>query len=175
MKVNFKTKYSKEEAEHLFFTSDSHYEHSNILKYCNRPFKDVDEMNEKLIQYWNKTVSNDDIIFHLGDFSLCGSTKVKEILSQLNGTIVLIKGNHDYESTLKLFPQVFQQLSINIDKYKIYLNHFPFSSFPEEHYQLHGHLHSTENIGLKNQYDVGVDNNNYKPVSWKQIKEINKW
>ena len=200
MKVNFKIKYSEEEIKHLFFTSDSHWNHSNIIKYCNRPFNNVDEMNECLIKNWNEIVSNDDIVFHLGDFSFSGPTKVREILSQLNGTIVLIKGNHDYGSTLKLFDYVYDQLLLNLNGDLVYLNHYPFLTFAGAYspnvFNLFGHVHSCKQLSpiedpeieeiltgdstrmkylLKNQYDVGVDNNDYKPVSWKQIKKINKW
>ena len=132
-------------------------------------------MNETLIFNWNKTVPENGTVFHLGDFGFCGSTKAKEILNQLNGQIILVKGNHDYDSTLKLFDEVYPQLHINIENKSIYLNHFPFASFPDNCFQLFGHLHSNSEIYSKNQYDVGVDNNNYKPISWKQIEEINKW
>lgn len=132
-------------------------------------------MNETLILNWNKTVPENGTVFHLGDFCFCGPTKAKEILNQLNGQIILVKGNHDYDSTLKLFDEVYPQLHLNIENKSIYLNHFPFASFPDKCYQLFGHLHSNSEIYSKNQYDVGVDNNNYKPVSWKQIEEINKW
>lgn len=195
MKENFKTKYSKEEIKHLFFTSDSHFQHTNIIKYCNRPFSSVEEMNEKLIQYWNETVSDDYIVFHLGDFAFCGPTKVREIKEQLNGKIILIKGNHDYDSTLKLFDNVFDQLLLNLNGDLVYLNHYPFLTFAGAYrsnvYNLFGHIHTCKNLPpiedpeieqilnedssrakylLKNQYDVGVDNNDYRPVSWLEIK-----
>lgn len=182
MKENFKTKYSEEETKHLFFTSDSHWYHTNIIKYCNRPFSSIEEMNEKLIQYWNETISNDDIVFHLGDFAFCGPTKTQEIKEQLNGRIILIKGNHDYKSTLKLFDDVFDQLLLNLNGDLVYLNHYPFLTFADQNcYQLHGHLHlcKGKNVNKYNlnsrQYDVGVDLNNYSPVSWTDIKEKLKY
>lgn len=190
-----KTKYSQEESEHLFFTSDTHFYHKNILKYCNRPFDSLEEMNEQLISNWNSVVSKDSTIFHLGDFAFCGITKLREIASRLNGNIVLIKGNHDFQFKTKqleeVFGEVFQQLYISIDNVKIYLNHFPYLCFHgmydnEKCVQLHGHVHSSLNSDslenkrylsqkTSNQYDVGVDNNDYKPISWNKIKEINKW
>lgn len=194
MKENFKTKYSEEEIKHLFFSADSHFWHTNIIKYCKRPFYSVEEMNEKLIQYWNETISNDDIVFHLGDFAFCGPTKVQKIKEQLNGKIILIKGNHDYDSTLKLFDNVFDQLLLNLNGDLIYLNHYPFLTFAGAYrdnvYQLFGHVHTCKlppiedpeineilnedsnrlQYLLKNQYDVGVDNNDYRPVSWLEIK-----
>jgi len=133
-------------------------------------------MNDVLIVNWNSIIGKDDIVFHLGDFAFCGVTKAREIKEQLNGKIVLIKGNHDYDSTCKLFDDVYQQLHINIEDKSIYLNHFPFASFPNNCYQLFGHIHlcKGENVNKYNlnsrQYDVGVDNNNYRPVSWIEIK-----
>ena len=79
----------------IFFTSDSHFCHSNIIKFCDRPFKDVEEMNEILIDNWNKTVGPNDIIYHLGDFCFAGSAEWHSILGRLNGRIHLILGNHD--------------------------------------------------------------------------------
>lgn len=128
-------------------------------------------MNDVLIVNWNSTIGKDDIVFHLGDFAFCGTTKVREIKEQLNGKIILIKGNHDHSSTCKLFDEVYQQVHINIEDKSIYLNHFPFASFPENCYQLFGHIHSNSGVYSKNQYDVGVDNNNYRPINWVQIKE----
>ena len=170
----------------IFFTSDTHFWHTNIIKYCNRPFENVEEMNEKLIQNWNSIVPKDGLVFHLGDFAFSGPTKASVILEQLNGNIVLIRGNHDYRSTMKLFNQVYDQLLIQIEDDQIYLNHYPFLTFSGAYskntYQLFGHVHSNGTITdspdcsrlqylLSNQYDVGVDNNNFKPVTWLQIKE----
>ena len=60
----------KFDGDRLFFTSDTHFNHTNILQYCNRPFKIVDQMNETIITNWNNVVEPDDIVFHLGDFCL---------------------------------------------------------------------------------------------------------
>lgn len=164
-----------ESGEHLYFTSDTHWWHTNVIKYCNRPFKSVEQMNDTLIVNWNSIIGKDDTVFHLGDFCFCGPIKAKEILEQLNGNIILIKGNHDYKSVVKLFDEVYPQVHLNIEDKSVYLNHYPFASFPENCYQLFGHIHSNSGIYSKNQYDVGVDNNNYKPISWNKIKEINGW
>ena len=79
----------------VFFTSDTHLYHGNIIRFCNRPFKDVDMMNETIISNWNNTVGQDDIVFHLGDFCLGGSAEWTKMLDRLNGRIYLIMGNHD--------------------------------------------------------------------------------
>ena len=184
-----KVKYTKEEAEHLFFTSDTHFDHKNIIKYCNRPFSSVQEMNQGLINNWNSVINPDDIVFHLGDVSFGGNTNLINYVSQLNGHIILIKGNHDRKLQQsicdKLFDYTCQQLTLNIDGITVFLNHFPFLCFSgtyntDKSIQLFGHIHSGplssgpdidrfNKYGVYNQYDVGVDNNHYKPISWNEI------
>ena len=80
----------------VFFTSDSHFNHENIIKFCNRPFDSLDEMNDALTENWNAKVKPDDTVFHLGDFSWGGSGSWKSARERLNGHIILIKGNHKY-------------------------------------------------------------------------------
>lgn len=79
----------------LWFTSDPHFYHKNVIEYCGRPFSSVEEMNEKLIQYWNDTVSPDDVVYCLGDFSLA-IRPVELYTPRLNGHKILIAGNHDW-------------------------------------------------------------------------------
>ena len=173
----------------IYFTADTHFGHEAILKHCNRPFKDINEMNETLITNWNNKIGPDDIVFHLGDFAF-GNTKVWiPILERLNGIKYLILGNHDFknmpDTARKYFKKVIQQLYIDIGGQKIYLNHFPFLCYGGVYrtnpvWQLFGHVH-TGSVGqdtprLVNlypmQYDVGVDNNNYTPISYDEIVTI---
>lgn len=79
----------------IFFISDLHLNHANIIKYCSRPFKDVNEMNATIIERWNSVVSTKDTVFHLGDF--CKRGNPTDFIKQLNGHIIFIKGNHDEE------------------------------------------------------------------------------
>lgn len=190
--MEFKLNYTEEEAKKIFFTSDTHFGHKNILEYCKRPYSSVEEMNEVLIKNWNEVVPEDGIIFHLGDFAFGGSTLFNSILPRLNGTKVLILGNHDNKnfrkSYGKYFAEITSQLLLTIDGRQVYLNHYPFLCYggslrnPENAvWQLYGHLHlkqnminadsSKINICSPYQYDVGVDLNNYFPISWKQVKE----
>lgn len=73
-----------------YFTSDTHFYHGNIIRFCNRPFEDVEMMNETIISNWNNTVGLDDTVFHLGDFCLGGSAEWTKILDRLNGKIYLL-------------------------------------------------------------------------------------
>lgn len=88
----------KYDAEHTFFTSDTHFNHANIIRFCNRPFKDVNQMNEVLIENWNRVISPGDTVFHFGDFCLGGSLEWTNVLDRLNGKIHLILGNHDMKN-----------------------------------------------------------------------------
>lgn len=177
----------------IFFTSDTHFGHSKIIDYCKRPFSSIEEHDKVLIQNWNNTVGQNDTVFHLGDFAYGNSQFIANIIKQLNGNIILIKGNHDLKNmnpTLyNMFSDVVYQARILIDKQTVYLNHFPFLCFDhgdinlyKNNYniQLFGHVHSGPltsskdvsrlNILFPTQYDVGVDNNNYTPISWADVK-----
>ena len=75
MRMNEKIMNYKFDGSRVFFTSDTHFNHANIIRFCNRPFKDVSHMNEAIISNWNRVVGPEDIVFHLGDFCL-GSDSV---------------------------------------------------------------------------------------------------
>lgn len=79
-----------------WFTSDHHFGHANIIEFCKRPFNDVTEMNEKMINRWNSKVMMSDLVYYLGDFTLNSAQYAEEILKQLNGSIVFIPGGHDH-------------------------------------------------------------------------------
>lgn len=94
--------------DRLFFTSDTHFNHTNILQYCNRPFKTVDQMNETIITNWNNVVEPDDVVFHIGDFCLGGAEEWNKILDRLNGRIYLVLGNHDLKNIRQGFIDRFE-------------------------------------------------------------------
>ena len=83
----------------IFYISDTHFGHKNVLKYDNRPYFTVAEMDADLIRRWNNAVKPTDTVYHLGDFSWLKPAEESEILQQLNGTKILIRGNHDYKPT----------------------------------------------------------------------------
>ena len=131
----------------MFFTSDTHFHHSNIIKYCGRPFSSSEEMDEVLISNWNKTVGKKDIVYHLGDFAfLKGENSQKAFYSlkdRLNGNIVFIKGNHDhYPPTLRWFDL----FELKINKQHIVMCHYPMMTWNKAHYgsfHLFGHVHGS--------------------------------
>lgn len=79
----------------IYFTSDHHFGHENIIKFTNRPFGSLEDMDQELIKRWNSKINKNDKVYHLGDFGLCKADRMKTILDQLNGKIFLIKGNHE--------------------------------------------------------------------------------
>lgn len=173
-----------EDSTKVFFTSDFHANHANIIKFCDRPWKSKEEMTENLIQNWNSVIGPDDIIFHLGDF--CWSGSWNPILEKLNGIKYFIFGNHDSKdfknSYLKYIEGIYEQLTLLIDDKMVILNHFPYLCLPSKYINLFGHVHLSKNKNtgtdfercqylLPNQYDVGVDFNNFKPISWKDVKK----
>src|ERR1700690_2381531 len=93
----------KEKIMTRWFTSDLHFGHNNIIRYCQRPFRDVHEMHNAMIQTWNETVKEGDEVYVVGDFSL-SARYCKEFLPRLNGTKILVVGNHD-----KPFKHIFKQ------------------------------------------------------------------
>lgn len=144
-----------------WYTSDTHFSHNNILKHESRPFASVEEMNEFLIETWNKTVSNNDIIFHLGDFAFGGTTKWESILSRLKGNINLILGNHDDKKVLKKVAYHFDSIETMvekvIDKQHLFLFHYPIEiGLTPNAYSIHGHIHGRVSNHI-NQINVGVD------------------
>ena len=176
-------------AEKTFFTSDTHFNHGNIIRFCRRPFDNAEQMNEALIRNWNSVVGQDDVVFHLGDFCLGGSAEWTKILDRLNGRIHLVLGNHDMKNFRQGFMHRFEDVSmqryIEVGKQRIVLNHNPFLCYGGAYsdiWQLFGHVHTSPyNTGfdaprlrmlMPMQYDVGVDNNDFTPVSFERVKAI---
>ena len=176
--------------KNLFFTSDTHFFHGRIIELCNRPFHSVEEMNEALITNWNRVVPRDGVVFHLGDFAFGGPDEWNSILDRLNGEIHLILGNHDMRmartEVMDRFSEVTLQKIISVDGRNILLNHYPFLCYSGENrgeWQLFGHIHSGEHNDsgadiprlrhlFRTQYDVGVDNNRFTPLSYGELESI---
>ena len=178
-----------EDPDKLFLTSDSHYGHYHICKYCHRPFQSRSEMDQTLIKNWNAVVPEDGIVIHCGDFMLPHNEDIKEYnkyLNQLHGRVLLLRGNHDIASldwvSDKLIA-VRDQAMIVVDGVKIFAQHYPCAAFNGD-YHVYGHIHTLADgtcygidgdvtkVMRKNTYDVGVDQNGYTPVSYWQLCEI---
>jgi len=146
---------------------DPHYWHGNVIEYSNRPFKDVYDMNKQLIKNHNKVVKSEDKVFILGDFALCNKEKAKEIVSKLNGKLILIMGNHDRARNINWWYDVgFSE----VIKYAIIVNgniilsHEPVEDIQPPFYNIHGHIHEKNLFGDR-YCNVSVEQIDYQPVN----------
>ena len=172
----------------IYFTADNHFCHGNIIGSCGRPFKNMHEMNKIMIERWNSYVTDRDEIYILGDFMYKGTGKeANEILSRLKGRKYLIKGNHEnYLNKAEFNQNAFEWIKeYHVLKYEgmeFVLFHFPMLSWHKSHrgsFHLYGHVHNSASrypefaekikiLGNK-AFNVGVDVNDFYPVSIKQI------
>lgn len=129
----------------IWITSDTHFNHVNIINYCARPFKDVEEMNNTVIDRWNGLVGKDDIVWHLGDFAMGGAKEMGELRAQLNGKIYLIRGNHDVKPDNwyreRGFDKVYDRPVI-VDK-DVILSHVPLDTNYGHMINFYGHVHNS--------------------------------
>lgn len=164
-----------------FFTSDHHFYHKNIIEYCNRPYADLEEMHDDMIAKWNETVGNDDRVYCLGDFSFGNVGQTKDILAQLNGYKILIRGNHDSNGTCKLFDEWHQNLDFHSEYFTFLLSHYPYKTDGYEDkrelytptsdkFLIHGHVHNKWNF-KGNMINVGVDVWDFYPIPLEYIEE----
>jgi len=177
--------------QEIFFTGDEHFNHSGkpgkpgIIQHCNRPFKDIEEMNEELIIRWNEVVPTGGLVYVNGDFAWgkgkgYETLEILEILDRLNGVIYLIRGSHD-KPLLKLYKQGHRKLhgncpmvhKLTIDGKVVVLCHYCMRVWPQSHYNsLHLFAHSHARLeAIGKSLDVGVDGHNFYPWSWDEIKE----
>lgn len=183
----------------LWFWSDPHFYHKNVIKYCDRPYSSVEEMNEALIENYNSVVKEGDTCIWVGDCFFCSKSKAKEIMNRLNGKKILISGNHDRDPMYmrKLgFDLVLPECWLNLMDRDVQIIHYPFKPSNFEHlkmsflsrflakkydrryphlrprnkgqFLIHGHTHQ-KNTFDRRSIHVGVDSNNYTPVSCELI------
>lgn len=167
----------------LFFTSDLHFGHANIIEHCGRPFGSVQEMDDALIDNWNNTVHPGDDVWVLGDFTFRNFQQTQDILSQLEGNKKLILGNHDkviVENRDKFLSRsLFQEIADlkmihGPGKQRIVLCHYAMRVWNQSHrgsWQLYGHSHGNllDDPFLLSM-DVGVDACEYRPISFDEVK-----
>ena len=152
----------------VFIISDTHFGHEAIIRYCNRPFTSVEEMDQTMIKRWNETVSNNDIVIHLGDFALCGKDKTREIIQKLNGKKILIMGNHDNYNeqfyrdagfhTVSRFPIIYDNFYM--------MSHAPLQLTETTcYFNCYGHVHN-DNKFVDNATSrcYSVERTGYRPV-----------
>lgn len=164
----------------LFFVSDIHFGHSNIIKYSERPFSSVEEMDETIIANWNKKVGKNDQIYCLGDFAFGdGLNNPKKYFDRLNGSKHLVIGNHDIGKTLDL-PWASKDLlkEVKFNNQKIVLCHYAMRVWHHSYrgvWHLYGHSHCTLPETNSLSFDAGVDGWQYAPISFDEVKKKMMW
>ncbi len=186
--MNSQIKITKD-LDKIWFTADHHFGHKNIIDYCNRSFETIEEMDDRLINNWNEVIEPGDIVYHLGDFTLGNAKLAQSYFSRLNGSINILSNpwHHDgrwlpgdyfsnsYTEVVKLPPMVV----LEIPQRKGYLVaitlcHYPLERWDRKHYgsiHLHGHCHGKLPCSPF-RIDVGVDAQNYCPISLNSILEM---
>ena len=175
----------------IYFTSDLHLGHKNIVDLCKRPFADVDAMDAVLIDNWNRKVKKNDIVYLTGDV-VWDKKKVAYYMEQLSGKKILVAGNHDStwikrEECQKYFEEVVLYLEVHLNGHPITMCHYPmleWRSSREESkrklgYLIHGHIHNRiadeyRQLFLQfNALNAGVDVNDFAPVTFDELVENN--
>lgn len=162
----------------VFVTSDTHFHHRNIIKYCNRPFGSVMDMDLHMVKAWNSIVKKEDKVFHLGDFGFGNKIAISRLVKNLNGNIHLIKGNHDRHSTSFYMDCGFK----SVYDYPILYNGFFILSHEPQFIpcdivkNIHGHIHNNHVLerivdGKNLYYNVSMEVVNYVPVEFDKIIE----
>lgn len=186
---------NKQEIKHMnkrniFFSSDHHFFHKNVIEYTNRPFSSVEEMNESMIERHNKVVTPQDIVYFIGDFAFTSDENaVVNILRRLNGEKHFVVGNHDKIMFKENIRKQFNSFSTSAHK-EIYVSdleargskrsitlcHYAMRVWNKSHhgaYHLYGHSHgSLPDDPNSLSFDVGVDSWDYTPISYEQVKEV---
>ena len=171
----------------IYFTSDHHFGHANIIRFCNRPFANVEEMNETLIARWNEKIQPQDEVYHLGDFGLNSKEELAAILDRLNGKKYLIVGNHEgaaLQNKSKFqWTKEYHELKVNDPEcangvQRIILFHYAMRVWRSDHrgtWHLYGHSHNNlPDIAESLSFDVGVDAHDFYPLSYEDVKAIMK-
>lgn len=161
-----------------FFISDTHFDHVNIIKYCNRPFDTIELMNDALIRNWNAVVKPEDEVWHLGDVCI-NYKKAFNFISRLNGKKILVLGNHDGNRKQMLshgFDETYQDYTMRIGIHKVFLMHRPkpLKGYDAGKWVVHGHTHNhSPKVDLENKMiNMSVEWWDYSPVAESEIAKI---
>lgn len=158
----------------IWFTSDTHFDHANIIEFCGRPFANVEEMNETMVAKWNARVKPEDEVYHLGDFAMGPATNIGKFRERLNGEIILIRGNHDRSEARMLsfgFKAALPEAYFPGGALHLLLTHRPARESmdrPPFDVNLHGHVH--EKWARRDKHvNVGVDVRDFEPKTLEEL------
>lgn len=163
-----------------FFTSDTHFGHKNVMRYCGRPYATIEEHDQALIDIWNSHVGRGDTVYHLGDFSFRNREQTGLILKQLHGKIIFMDGNHD-KNWLRDFVgvTVSDVMMTSINGQAFWLSHYAHKVWPHKEdgtLHLFGHSHD-QLLGEPGSMDVGIDTANRllgecRPFAFSEIMDL---
>lgn len=163
-----------------YVISDTHFNHRNIIDYCDRPFSSVEEMNNTLRSNWNSTVSQSETVLFLGDLMMGTKKEQRQLLSELHGDIIFVKGNHDDLTMQSNAGLIYEGIEFSIKGITFYANHYPNKRTDSSRRYLHGHIHNN-NIRSHPFYDqqtksfnFSVELVNYTPVPIEDVISIIK-
>jgi calcineurin-like phosphoesterase family protein len=159
------------DCKRIWFSSDWHCGHTNVLEFCNRPFDSLDNMHEQLVSNWNSVVQPDDTAYLLGD--MFWKSNFLYLAHKMHGNLHLIVGNHDstHVSDDRIWQSTHHYLRLKVNEHRLILCHYPIESWHGQQHKaihLHGHTHADKShliSVLKNRFDVGVDSWGMYPVS----------
>jgi len=173
-----------------WFISDTHFNHKNIIEYCDRPFSSVEEMNQEMIRRWNARIEPNDVVYHLGDFCMGEISTIEKIVPLLNGEIHLIRGNHDHKKRITAYEKCPNIVEIT-DMTQIFIKsnlvfvlcHYPITNgelldqvteHNKEIYMVHGHTHDKGYFfdAEHNTFNVCVDHTNFYPINLNELISI---
>lgn len=174
------------------FYSDPHFGHKNIIRYCNRPFADVNHMTEELIKRYNEAIGPEDAVLWLGDCAFCSTGRFKDIMDRLNGSKLLVIGNHDRSPAVMAsagFDLVMEECFMVIAGRTCRIKHFPYVNAEPLECQvadryadkrpprvpgevlIHGHTHQSTSL-VGNMVHVGVDSWDWRPAPYEEVARL---
>lgn len=194
----------------FYFTSDTHYGHGNIMRYCKRPFfvhddekekvekgqkftvskESINNMNDQLVERFNKLVKPNDVLIHHGDFAWHPFKNSVEFIERLNcKNLFLIWGNHDEAELGNFIPNNYDQCLIKLEGVEIHSNHYPQDTWESSHrgsWHLFGHVHGAANSrrelnpAWSMSLDCGVDSHDFRPWEFQELrshfeKKYDRW
>lgn len=167
----------------IYYTADLHLGHENVIRYCDRPFSNAEEMGEAIVSNWNSVVREKDEVYIIGDVLFKLKNDSPLYLDRMNGTKHLITGNHDVRNLKKdrfreLFASVNDYLIIDDEGRKVVLFHYPiveWDGYFRGAYHIYGHIHNSDNTAnrimgnIPNAFNAGVDLNDFTPQTLSQL------
>lgn len=172
----------------IYYIADMHLGHTNIIKYCHRPFESVEEMNSVLVRNWKERVKEEDTVYIVGDL-FYRHKNPESILEQLPGKKILIEGNHDRSwmkkvDTEKYFERIELMAEIKDNGRRVVICHYPMMTwfeFGKGTYHIYGHIHDNRNVPywpllmeMEDAFNAGVEINNFCPVTLEELMENNR-